>query len=99
MDQIYANYNSIIGIYIHELAYIPISNVFAHFLAELLTLRNFCHLCHLSSAALKQERKRERKRERKSSALWSTLIDMTKFPIKKLKVDQEIIPRGWIRII
>ena len=37
MDHKYANSNSIFGIYIHELAYIPIFKAFAHFLAELLT--------------------------------------------------------------
>ena len=47
MDKRYANYNSIFGIYIHELAYIPIFKAFAHFLAELLTLTNLCSLCHL----------------------------------------------------
>ena len=35
MDHNYENSNSIIGIYIHELAYIPIFKAFAHFLAEL----------------------------------------------------------------
>ena len=33
MDHKYANSNSIFGIYIHELAYIPIFKAFAHFLA------------------------------------------------------------------
>ena len=47
MDHKYSNSNSIFGIYIHELAYIPIFKAFAHFLAELLTLVNLCHLCHI----------------------------------------------------
>ena len=47
MDDKYANYNSIFGIYIHELAYIPIYKAFANFLVELLTLTNLCHLCDL----------------------------------------------------
>ena len=38
MDQIYANSNSTFGIYVHELAYVPIFKTFAHFLADLLTL-------------------------------------------------------------
>ena len=47
MDHKYTNSNSIFGIYIHELAHIPISKALAHFLAELLTLTNLFHLCHL----------------------------------------------------
>ena len=35
VDHKYANSNSIFGIYIHELAYVPIFKAFAHFLAEL----------------------------------------------------------------
>ena len=47
MDHKYAYYNSIFGIYIHELAYIPIFKALADVLAELLTMTNLCHLCHL----------------------------------------------------
>ena len=50
MDHKYANYITIFGIYIHELACIPIFKAFAHFLAELLTLTNLCHLCDLKVA-------------------------------------------------
>ena len=43
----YVNSNSIFGIYIHELVYSPVFKGFAHFLAELLTLKNLCYLCDL----------------------------------------------------
>ena len=40
MDHKYVNLNSIFGIYILELAYIPIFKAFTRFLADLLTLTN-----------------------------------------------------------